>query len=115
MASLMLGWSLRSTRPSPICPPTIDVHVLLRRQAEREGRPARTLGYRSPREFIARSTPEGLSGNQGGTTDDHIPHLPKPIISVEASSSLTTISRGRGRTSWSIPFSHLFDLPSLRV
>ena len=83
MASLMLGWSPRSTRPSPICPPTIDVHVLLRRQAEREGRPARTLGYRSPREFIARSTPEGLSGNQGGTTDDHIPHLPKPIISVE--------------------------------
>ena len=25
--------------------------------------PHRALGYRSPREFIARSTPEGLSGN----------------------------------------------------
>src|SRR5687768_5192616 len=30
--------------------------------------PHRALGYRSPREFIARSTPEGLSGNQGATT-----------------------------------------------
>ena len=28
-----------------------------------EVHPHRALGYRSPREFIARSTPEGLSGN----------------------------------------------------
>ena len=34
-----------------------------------EVHPHRSLGYRSPREFISRSTQEGMSGIQGATTD----------------------------------------------
>jgi hypothetical protein len=36
--------------------------------------PHRALGYRSPREFIARSTPEALTGQLGGylTESSHV-------------------------------------------
>lgn len=48
--------------------PLPDAHTVLRQlpawlRHYNEVHPHRSLGYRSPREFISRSTPEGLSGN----------------------------------------------------
>jgi len=54
--------------------PLPDAQTVLRQlptwlQHYNEVHPHRSLGYHSPREFISRSTQEGMSGIQGATTD----------------------------------------------